>query len=236
LDEISQGPKRDFRLPSARWLAVAAVGLAAVITTLVVTGGGGRHAAARRTWTSSRAHLLPVPLVVPVPAQGAAPGTVLLTCDSANWGQLAANWRAVSLQAGPLWFAYGRQQGYVHDGGWQGAGRTPRQPGKRRLGVMIVEVRSGSMVVMKPAATARPYFRFVEGFGPGLGYKLPAGDTGFTFAACPRGSGGPNGQVTDFYLGFSMDAGRAAPVEVWPSAMPRPIRVIFTCPGRGCAG
>jgi hypothetical protein len=226
LDEISQGPKRDFRLPSARRLVlVTAAGLIAVVTTLMLTGGGGRHAAVPPKG--------PTALAAPAPSPTAAPGTVLLTCDSANWG-LAGNWQAGSLKAGPLWFVDGRQVGYVHDGGWHGTGRATRRPGKLHLGVMIVEVRSGSTVVMKPAAAARSYFHFVDGFGPGAGYKLPAGDTGFTFDACPRGSGGPNGQVTDFYLGFSMQAGRAAPVEIWSSAIPRPIRVIFTCPGRGC--
>jgi hypothetical protein len=220
LDEISQGRKRDFRLPSGRWLVVvAAAGLIAVIATLVLTGGGGRHAAARPPSGST---------ALAAPSPTAAPGTVLLTCDSANWGQLASNWRAGSLKAGPLWFVYGRQLGYVHDGGWHGAGRVMQRPGKLEGAVMIVEVTSGSTVVVKPAAEARSYFRFVDGFGPGADYKLPAGDTGFTFVACPRGSAGPNGQVTDFYLGFSIEAGRAAPVEVWPSAMPRPIRVIFT--------
>jgi hypothetical protein len=88
---------------------------------------------------------------------------VLLTCDSANWGQLASNWRAGSLKAGPLWFVYGRQLGYVHDGGWHGAGRVMQRPGKLEGAVMIVEVTSGSTVVVKPAAEARSYFRFVDG-------------------------------------------------------------------------
>lgn len=216
-------------MPSGPWLVVvAAAGLIAAAATLIVTSGGGRHAAARPS--------APAALAAPTPSPTAAPGTVLLTCDSANWSQLASNWRAESLQAGPLWFVYGRRFGYVHYGGSQTGGSAIRRPGKPRLGVMIVEVTSGSTVVMKPAAAARSYFRFLDGFGPGVGYKLPAGDTGFTFSSCPRGSAGPNGQVTDFYLGFSIEAGRAAPVEVWPSASARPIPVTFTCPGRGCEG
>lgn len=229
MDEISQGPKRDFRLPSGRWLfVIAAAGLIAAAASLIVTSAGGRHAAAPPS--------APAALAAPTPSPTAAPGTVPLTCDSANGGQLASNWRAGSLEAGPLWFVYGRQYGYVHYGGSQGAARSIRRPGKLRLGVMIVEVTSGFTVVMKPAAAARSYFRFVDGFGPGVGYKLPAGDTGFTFISCPRGSAGPNGQVTDFYLGFSIEAGRAALVDIWPSASPHPIQVIFTCPGRGCEG
>src|SRR6185437_13158607 len=86
---------------------------------------------------------------------------------------------------------------------WRLARRRPGHTRVRQiqLVVMIVEVTSGSTVVMKPAAAARSYFRFLTGFGPAAGYQLPAGDTGFTFAACPRGTPGPNGEVTDFYLG-----------------------------------
>jgi len=94
---------------------------------------------------------------------------------------------------------------------------------------MIVELASGSTVVMKVAPEARSYFRFLDGFGPNVGYKLPNGDTGFTFIACPRGEAGPNGHVTDFYLGFSSKAGSRAPVDLWTSrSSPRPIRVVFT--------
>jgi hypothetical protein len=106
---------------------------------------------------------------------------------------LGPDWRAASLKAGPLWFVDGRQSGYVHYSGPHGAGRAIQRRGPFHLIVMVVEVASGSTVVMKPAAEARPYFRFVNGFHPGGGNPLPAGDSGFTFVACPRGQAGPNG-------------------------------------------
>lgn len=226
LDEISQGPRRDFRLPSGRWLAVLAVtGLIAAVIALSLTGGDHRLAspAAR-----------PTVLAVSAPSRSAAPGTVLLTCDSATPGQLEPDWRAGSLRAGPVWFVGGRQLGYVHDGGWHAV--TPVVPGQGRfqLAVMIVEVTTGSTAVIKPAAAAWSYFHFVDGFSSGGYDRLPTGETGFTLAACPRGIPGLNGAVTDFYLGFSIEPGRAAPVDVRSSVMPRPIRVIFTCPARGC--
>lgn len=214
-------------MPSGPWLAGAAVAvLIAGVIALVLTGGDGLHAASPPGG--------PTALAAPGPSPSAAPGTVLLSCDSANEGQLGPDWRAGSLRVGPVWFVDGRQLGYVHNGGWQGADRAMDRHGKSGFVVMIVEVTSGSTVVMKPAAAAQSYFRFVDGFGPGAGYQLPAGDTGFTFAACPRGTPRPNGQVTDFYLGFSIENRRAAPVVVRSSAAPRPIRVIFTCPVRGC--
>jgi hypothetical protein len=159
---------------------------------------------------------------------------VLLTCNSAAPGQLEQNWRAGSFQAGPVWFIGGRQLGYVHDDGWHAVTAAVARHGRLQFVVMIVEVTAGSTAVIKPAAAARSYFHFVDGYSPAAYAQLPAGDTGFTLAACPRGTPGFNGAVIDFYLGFSIEPGRAAPVDVRSQAMPHPIRVIFTCPARGC--
>jgi hypothetical protein len=177
-----------------------------------------------------------VPAIAPTFSPTAAPGTLLLTCKSANWGQLAANWQAGSLQAGPLWFA-GATAGYVHyaDPAASGASNTSTD-GKLREGVMIVEVADGSAATLKPDATAPPDFKFVDGYdGPSPNY-LPAGDTGFTFVACPRGAPGPNGHVTDFYLGFLLRNGQSADADVTNMADQQSVRVTFTCPGRGCEG
>jgi len=223
LDEITIGPKRDLRWPSLGWLAAAAAaGLIAAAVTLIVTSGGGRHA--------PRPPGAPGVAAAPSPP-AAAPGTVLLTCDAASWGQLPSDWRAHSLRAGPLWFvSYDRPPGYVHLGGPHGPWRTAGRRDELGGGVMIVEVTEGLTAVMKPAAAARPYFRFLDGFHPGGGDPLPHGDTGFTFSSCPRGQQGPNGQVTDFYLGFTIQAGRTAPVDVRTAASSRPIRLMFMSP------
>lgn len=175
------------------------------------------------------------PVTTPSATPAASPGTLLLTCSSANWGQLSANWRAESLRVGPLWFADSSQLGYVHDLGGAISNGASR-PGKPRLGVMIVEVADGSTVVMKAAPASRLYFRFVAGFDAARPNNLPAGDTGFTFVSCPRGTLGPNGHVTDFYLGFVIKAGRSALADIWTPSSSRASRVVFTCPGRGCEG
>jgi hypothetical protein len=161
------------------------------------------------------------------PAATATPGTILRTCNDANWGQLESNWRAGSLKAGPLWFVAGRHDGYVHYGRNRPHGHVTLNYGHSG-GVMIVEVANGSTVTMKPVPAARSYFQFFDGFNGPEPNKLPAGDTGFTFRACPRPDTGPNGRVTDFYLGFSIKAGHAAPVDIWSRPSARPIRVIFT--------
>jgi hypothetical protein len=168
----------------------------------------------------------PAPRTSRAPAP--APGTVLRTCSDANWGQLQSNWRADSFRAGPVWFVFGRQDGYVHNAGFRPVRHRYRGV---KGGVMITEVADGSTITMKPTSRARLYFRFVDGFnGPRPNY-LPVGDAGFTLSACPRGAAGPNGPVTDFYLGFLFKAARSAPVDIWTGTSVRPIRVIFTYPG-----
>lgn len=165
-------------------------------------------------------------------APAAMPGTMLLTCNDANWGQLQPNWRAVSLKAGPIWFFGARgKDGYVHLSNV----RLPGRPSHRYRGlrgyVMIVEVADGATAAMEPVAAARSYFRFYSGFNGPAPYDLPAGDTGFTFSACPRAEPGPNGPVTDFYLGYAIRAGQTARVDIWTRLTARPIQVTFTCPG-----
>ena len=227
LDEISFGPKRDFRLPSRRWLVVAAAAVLITIATLIITCGGGGGGGARRVPRSPGPSIA---AAVPSPSATAAPGTLLLTCDGANWGRLESNWQAGSFKAGPLWFVSGRHDGYVHHGT---VGMLAQRPYDGIKGtVMIMEVANGSTVTMKPAPAARSYFRFIYGFNGPSPNNLPAGDTGFTFSACPRGEAGPNGQVTDFYLGFVFKAARPATVDIWTRASARPIRVIFTYPGQ----
>jgi hypothetical protein len=211
LDEISYGPKWNFRLPSHRWLIAATFAAAAA---LAITGIGGHRGAGR-------------------PA--AAPGTFLLTCAMANWSQLNPDWRSSSLRVGSLWFVDNSQSGYVRDGGSPNTVGTVAGSVETSTDAMIpLEVAAGSTVVMKAAPGTQSYFRFLTGSGAGAAYPLPSplpsGDTGYTFVACPRQHAGPNGRVTDFLLGFSIDPGRTAPVEIWTSASPRPVRVTFAAP------
>lgn len=229
MDEISLGPQRDPRSPFGRWLIALAVAVAvAIAATLALTrgGGGGQHAGG----SPSRSAGPPAP----GPSPTTAPGTVLLSCGSATAGQLGSDWRAESLRAGPLWFIDGRQFGYVHHHAPRRYGHATRQPGRLHLVVMVIGVNPGSAVVMRPAMNASSFFWFADGVHPGGGNALPAGDSGFTLVACRRGNTGPGSQITAFYLGFYIRAGRVAPVEVWPSGASRPIRVILTCPVSSC--
>jgi len=181
---------------------------------------------------------LPAPATSsPAPSPTARSGTVLRGCASANWGQLPSNWRSGSLAAGPVWFVYDRPHGYVHDGGSYSK-PVVHPSGSRQpwVGVMIVEVDFGATAVLKVDPASQSYFRLLTGFDQAGSYSLRDGVTGLTLASCPRGTpAGPNGLVTDYYLGFMLLPGDRALVNLWPSsAATRPIRLIFTCQVRGC--
>ena len=228
MDEIDIGPRHDFRSPSSRWLVVAtAVALIAATATLIMTSGRDRRVPRPQGPSSAAA--------TPTRSAIGAPGTLLLTCESANWGDLGRNWRAGSLKVGPLWLVGGRRFAYMPRRRFQGARPAIRRPPRRLQAVMIVEVSDGATVVMRAADKAGPYFHFVDGFDGSAGNPLPKGDTGFTFRSCPKGDTGPNGRVTDFYLGFSIESGRAASVDVQASVSSRPVQLIFTIPRHGSA-
>ena len=151
-------------------------------------------------------------------------------------GALPANWRDSSVQAGPIWFAYARTQGYVHLSGSPGAPRGPHQgTGPLATGVMIVEVGYGSRVTLTVAPSARTYFRFLDGFTNSGPYSLGDGLDTLTLEGCPTGTPpGDNGRVSDYYLGFVVKIGSAAPADVATSASARSIQVFFTCQRSGC--
>lgn len=237
LEAIRRRHRRHRRRVGAGFAAVAAVVVLAVVPVArqlsahhlrPAAGGTGPSGAARTSPRSSRP-----PPVLPRPA----PGTISLTCHDANWGQLPGRWQADSLRVGPLWFAYALQQGYARLHASPLAGSPGNAHGAARVGVMVVEVADGATVTLKAAPSSRSYFRFLDGFHSGGGNRLPAADTGFSFIACPRSARpGPNGRFTDFYLGFSLQAGRQAAADVWTPPERHPTQVIFTCPGgsRGC--
>lgn len=226
-DEIHLGPKHDFRLPPGRWLVVAvALALIAATATLIMTaqtpGRAPRHQA-----PSAAA-------VAPTPSPTGAPGTLLLTCGSADWGDLGKGWRAGSLKVGPIWLVYARQFAHLLGHGRRGTDTDILRP-RHFEAAMIVEVSDGSTVVMRVADKAQPYFHFVDGFDGPAGHSLPKGDAGFTLSSCPKGRHGPNGPVTDFRLGFVIDAGRTAMVDIQTLASSHSIRLIFTSPRQGTA-
>jgi hypothetical protein len=240
MDEISQGPERDFRLPpkARRWAAAAAAvaGLLAVTTFFVSRGGGHQGPVAPRANATSKAASRSASVSISstsisaytssgtLPA--AAPGTVLAGCASAFTGVLPADWRAGSLRAGRLWLVAGRQLGYVHLGragptsGAPGEGTAPSRPVE-----MLVHVDPGSTVVLRVAAGTPPAFRFSTDAVSG-GYQVHA--RGFTFVPCPDAVG-DSGGLTDVYdIGYSVAPGQTVTAEVLTSPSPAPVWLTFS--------
>jgi hypothetical protein len=261
MDEIGQEPGRDFRLPPGprRWLTLVGVaGLVAAITVAGVNRLGGQHGApapgvpAATTSPDSEsvieASVWPgVPVtspaliqVLPAPTSTVspdvpAPGTVLLTCDSVDWARPDPNWQADSLRVGTLWLLDARPLGYARLGQTQQAddGRAGQDGASRDVEV-LVHIGAGSIVVLRAAAGASPYFEFLNSPGTTGDYQGLDGGRGFTFAPCSAPARGYGGLIALYDIGFSIVPGHTASVEVWTSPSARPVWLTFTAPaGRG---
>ena len=130
-----------------------------------------------------------IPTRVSVPAipaaPQAAPGTVLLTCDSVVWGQPDPNWQAGSLRVGTMWLVDRRHLGYVRLGRTRQAADGPAGHGAASRDVeMLVHVGAGSTVVMRAAAGESPYFEFLNSPGSTGDLQGADGGRGFTFVRC----------------------------------------------------
>lgn len=235
MDEISQEPRRDFKLPPGprRWLTVVAViGLVAAITVAGVSRlsghrGAGAGASGRPSTAASRDSQSVIAASAAV-----APGTVLLTCDSVVWSHPDRNWQAGSLRVGTLWLLDGRQQGYARLGRSR---QAPSVPGTPSLYVrMLVHVDAGSTVVMRAATGTGPYFEFLNSPNTADDYQGFDWGTGYTFVPCPTAGARYDG-VTDFYeVGFSIVPGHTAAVQILTSPSARPVWLTFSAPaGQG---
>jgi hypothetical protein len=239
-------------------IAAAVAGLVAASAVFAVTRGGGHHASARGIHgaasrpagsarprpqlvigkmlpDSSSAGQILVFWNTPAAASAfaaapavAAPGTVLMTCDTVTTGELGPDWRAGSLRVGPLWLVGGLRDGYARLGRARQPGRmTASGSATPRVFQIRVHVDAGSAVVMRPAAGMRSYFQFSD--DPGDGSNQWLGGKGFTFVPCPAADRA--GSVTGFYdVGYSLAPGRTASVEVWTSPSARPVWLTFTGP------
>lgn len=253
MDEISQGPGRDFRVPpgARRWLTVigaaGAVGVVAAVAVFGVTRGGGRHGAGASggSAVSHRSDSVivasagpgaPIAAVpnIPAPTLAAtlpdAAGTVLLTCDSVVWRQPDPNWQAGSLQIGTMWLLGGRHLGYARLGRAQPGGGHAGSGGTSRDVEMLVHIGAGSTVVMRAATGVSPYFEFLNSPATTGDFQGLDGGRGFTFVPCPAPDLGYGGLVPFYDVGFSIVPGHTASVEVWTSPSARPVWLTFTAP------
>jgi hypothetical protein len=119
---------------------------------------------------------------------------------SRNCAGLGRDWRAGSLKAGPLWLVDGRRFAYVPGAAFKAPASDPAVP-----------AASGGR------DDRRGLGSFAQG-RHGLHAERLLGDTG------------PNGPVTDFYLGSLSTLAARLQYRVQASASSRPIRLIFASP------
>jgi hypothetical protein len=237
MDEIGQGPDKDRQWSaSRRWLTTGGIaGLVIVALVLTVTRTNGSHPQAAPAPSTPPVSALPSvpPVSAPAPNLVVAPGTVLLTCDSALQGKLEPNWRAGSLRVGRLWLVAGRSLRYARLGRAAGAGQATSDKTLISRDVeMFVHVDAGPAVILRAAAGTNPYFQFIDGYGFGAEYQTLNGDRGFTFVPCPREASGAGGSIAFYDLGFAVAPGHSAAVEVWTSPSARPMWLTFTAPAK----
>jgi hypothetical protein len=151
-------------------------------------------------------------------APSAAPGSELLKCGAyddrgISGGELGANWKAASIQAGPVWFVYARI------GLWRSSQRLPGGRFREVAGV-ILAVRNGSAAEITTGQPGR--FRFTTSRNASGAYTLHDGVGGITLVGCPSYKvlpGIPEGYaagLTLFYLplGYVTDLTGCLPMQV----------------------
>jgi hypothetical protein len=148
----------------------------------------------------------------------AAPGSELLRCGiysgrGISGGELSARWKAVSIQAGQVWFVDAR------DGAWRSS--VPLPGGRLRdVPGIILAVRNGTAEEITTPQSGR--FRFVTRHAAHGSYTMRDGVAGVTLVGCasypiPRGM--PEAMaagLTLFYLplGYVTDLTGCLPVQV----------------------
>ncbi len=238
-----------WRLGTACVAAVAAVGLAVPLITHGVAGGAGHGPAGGGPAAPATSPAAVMPSATPTPAPTAAPGTVLRDCQNNNNGTVGPDWKAHSIQAGPVWFIFARDSR-----SWPQSRRLAG--GRVTFSAFAIAVANGRRAVVTDAPAAGGRFRFLAGMsgdsvfggfpppGRSQGASAPhVGAPGLTLAGypvVPIGTGIPASYapgLTMFWQGYVNEAGGCVPLEVRVPPARQPIRVALGAGGRGrCAG
>ena len=154
------------------------------------------------------------------PTPSAGPGSELLKCGAYSdrgiaGGELGANWRSASVQAGPVWFVYAR------NGLWSSSKRLPDGRLDSVAGP-VVAVKNGVTVEITTPAADWSRFRFLTSATRSGSYTLRDGVRGLTLVACPSYPIAPDippgdaAGFTLFYLplGYVTDLTGCLPLQV----------------------
>jgi hypothetical protein len=232
LDGIRRRHRRHVRRVGAACVAaVAAVGIAAPLVTRGVLAGPAGTGPAAPSVTNPA---VIIPSAAPTSTSTAAPGTVLRDCQSSDGGTLGSDWKAASVQAGPVWFIYARPKGNPPSG-------QRLTAGKLTASGMVIAVSNGRTAVVTAGPATRGRFRFLARFNSaGNPYTLAEGAPGLTLAGCPAGPAGTHipesyaPGLTMFWEGYVTDLRGCIPLEVRTSRASRPIRVTVPADNGGC--
>jgi len=246
LDGIRRRHRRHVRrVVTACVLAVAAAGIAVPLATRAILAGPAGLGSGPAAPGATR----PGPSSVPAPAPTAVPGTVLRDCQNADNGTLSPDWKAHSIQAGPVWFIFARDSR-----SWPQSRRLAG--GRVTDSAFVIAVANGRTAIVRDAPAAGGRFRFIATMsGSSAGGAFPpagrpggasapqAGAPGLTLAGCPVvpvGTGIPASYapgLTMFWQGYVNEAGSCVPLEVRVPPARQPIRVALGAGGgRKCAG
>jgi hypothetical protein len=176
------------------------------------------------------------PVVIPSasPVPGTAPGTVLRDCQNSTGGTVSANWKSQSVQAGPVWFIFGRLSN-SHPASKHLPG------GKLTASAMAIAVSNGATAIVTVAPQAAGRFRFLDGFNNSDAYTLRDGKPGLTLVGCPKGkpaAGIPASDapgLTMSWQGYVTDLTGCLPLQVRPRPGGRVIPVMLRLPGAACS-
>jgi hypothetical protein len=163
MDEISQDPKLNVRIPRGRWRdAAVAVALIAAAASAVMTGRGGRPAAspAGRPGTAAAPALLPSSVRTPIPVPFGQPGGMTILGSTA-W---ISDWSASQIVGVDL--AAGRVTRTLQVGDWQDE-PVSMTAGAGSLWVLDF---SGPLLRIDPASGAITKRYPVRGLGADIAY------------------------------------------------------------------
>jgi hypothetical protein len=230
LDGIHRRHRRHARRVTVACVTAAAIGVAGTLVTreMLAAPAGTGPAGPAATGPAL------VPSAVPTSTATAAPGTVLRDCQSNDNGTLSSNWKAQSVQAGPVWFISVRPRNTP-------SSRQPLTVGRLTASAMVIAVSNGRRAVVTAAPATGGRFHFLANFHRDQRpYTLAEGAPGLTLAGCPATPAGTNipaayaAGLTMFWEGYVTDLKGCIPVEVRTSPSSQPIRVTLAAGNGGC--